>query len=72
MVGLRADYRLSRRVQLFGRIDNALNAHYATFGVLGDPTGVNAPGVPASGSVDPRFQSPTPPLAALGGVRMSF
>jgi len=68
---------LTRRVAVFLTVDNALDAHYATFGVLGDPTGIGAPGIPpgavANGpSVDNRFQSPASPLAAYGGLRMTF
>ncbi len=73
VLDLHFGYRLSSRVRLFGRIDNALNARYATFGVLGDPTGIGAPGVPTSGAaVDDRFQSPASPLAAFGGLEVNF
>jgi iron complex outermembrane receptor protein len=73
VLGVHFGYRLSSRVRLFGRIDNALNARYATFGVLGDPTGIGAPGVPTSGAaVDDRFQSPASPLAAFGGLEVNF
>ena len=73
VLGLHAAYAVDRGLSLFLRIENALNARYATFGVLGDPTGVNAPGVPTSGpGVDPRFQSPATPIAGYGGVRVSF
>ena len=46
-------------------------------GILGDPTGVGAPGVPADGEfgdpdVNPRFQSPAMPRAYFGGVKISF
>jgi iron complex outermembrane receptor protein len=73
VVGLHGGYQVSSRVELFARIDNALDARYATFGVLGDPTGVGAPGVPSSGAgVDTRFQSPASPFSAFGGLRVSF
>jgi iron complex outermembrane receptor protein len=73
VVALHGSYRLSKHAKLFGRIDNALNARYATFGVLGDPTGIGAPGVPTSGApIDNRFQSPASPLAAFGGLEVSF
>jgi hypothetical protein len=65
------------RLQLFAKLENVLNARYATFGVLGDPTGVGAPGVPADGvtngpGVDNRFQSPAAPVAAYGGIKLRF
>ncbi len=73
LVGLHANYAVSPKFSVFVRVENVLNAHYATFGVLGDPTGVDAPGVPVSGvGVDPRFQSPGTPVAAYGGVRVAF
>ena len=73
-VGLHGSYALSGRVELFARIVNALDARYATFGVLGDPTGVGAPGVPAGGSagIDNRFQSPASPFSAYGGISARF
>jgi len=73
VVNLHSSYDLTKWMTLTLRIENALNAHYANFGVLGDPTGVGAPGIPADGSsVDPRFQSPGAPLAAFGGVKVRF
>jgi iron complex outermembrane receptor protein len=73
VLGLRASYPLGRGVGLFAGVQNALNARYATFGLLGDPTGAGAPGVPLAGSgVDTRFQSPAAPLAVYGGVSARF
>ncbi len=71
VLGLHAAYDVTRRLEIYARIDNALDAHYATFGVLGDPTGIGAPGVPATGA-DPRFQSPASPTAVYGGVKLRF
>jgi iron complex outermembrane receptor protein len=77
VLGLHASYDVAPRLQLFARLENALDARYATFGLLGDPTGVGAPGVPAGAQtngpgVDNRFQSPAAPFAAYGGVKLSF
>ena len=73
VLNLHSTLDLSRRVSLFATLDNALDAKYATFGVLGDPTGVGAPGVPPTGpGADPRFQSPAAPFAAYGGLRVRF
>ena len=73
VIGLHGSWRLSRGVELFGRVENALDARYATFGLLGDPTGVNAPGVPVGhGAVDPRFISPAAPIAGYVGLRAAF
>ncbi len=73
VVNLHSTLNLTRRLSLFVMVDNALNARYATFGILGDPTSVGAPGVPADGvGVNPRFQSPAPPISAHGGVKLRF
>jgi len=77
VVNLHSKYDVTDNVELFVNIVNALNAKYATFGVLGDPTGVGAPGIPPGAvtngpGVDNRFESPAPPLSAFGGVRIRF
>jgi iron complex outermembrane receptor protein len=76
-LNLHSKYELTDHVELFVNVVNALNAKYATFGVLGDPTGVGAPGVPPGAvtngpGVDNRFESPSPPISCFGGVRISF
>jgi iron complex outermembrane receptor protein len=58
-------------------LNNALNRRYSNFGLLGDPTGIGAPGIPvgaASGDagVDPRFLSPSAPFSAIAGLRIRF
>jgi iron complex outermembrane receptor protein len=77
VLNLHSSYQVTNEVQLFVTLDNVTNAQYANFGVLGDPTGVGAPGVPVTGmtngaGVDNRFQSPAPPIAAFGGIRVKF
>jgi iron complex outermembrane receptor protein len=77
VTNLHSTYQATPQIQLFATIDNALNAQYANFGVLGDPTGIGAPGVPANAAtngpgVDNRFQGPAAPIAAFGGVRIKF
>lgn len=76
-LALHCRYRLSTRIELFAEAVNALNARYATFGVLGDPTGVDAPGIPAGATsngpgVDNRFESPGAPASVFGGVKVTF
>lgn len=68
---LHGSYAVSDRLEVFGRVENLFNAHVATFGVLGDPTGVGAPGVPDLGA-DPRFQSPATPFAVYFGLRLKL
>jgi iron complex outermembrane receptor protein len=77
VLNLHGRYQLSRRVELFVNLTNALDARYATFGVLGDPTGIGAPGIPAGAAtnapgVDNRFESPAAPLSAFAGLRARF
>jgi iron complex outermembrane receptor protein len=76
-LNLHAQYDLGDRTTVFVNVVNALNARYATFGVLGDPTGIGAPGVPAGATtngpgVDNRFESPAPPISVFAGVRVRF
>ena len=63
-------------VELFASIDNLLNRGYGTWGVLSDPTGVGAPGIPDVGTNGPgvnnRFLSPGAPFEIFGGVRIRF
>jgi len=77
VVTLRASCQLDPQIEFFATIDNALDARYATLGVLGDPTGIGAPGIPANAvtngsGVDTRFQSPAAPIAIHGGLRLRF
>jgi len=77
VASLRTSYQFGKHVQVFANIQNLFDRHYSTYGILGDPTGVGAPGVPADGEfgdpdVDPRFQSPAMPRAYFGGVKISF
>jgi iron complex outermembrane receptor protein len=77
VASLRTSYQIIKNVLLFANIQNLFDRHYSTFGILGDPTGVGAPGVPADGElgdsdVDPRFLSPAMPRAYFGGVKISF
>jgi iron complex outermembrane recepter protein len=77
VASLRTSYQISKNVLLFANIQNLFDRHYSTFGILGDPTGVGAPGVPPDGQlgdpdVDPRFLSPAMPRAYFGGLKISF
>ena len=77
VVNLHSTLQVSSALSLFVTIANATDARYASFGVLGDPTGIGAPGVPASAvtngpGVDNRFQSPAAPITAYAGVKLRF
>jgi iron complex outermembrane recepter protein len=77
VASLRISYQFGKHVKLFANIQNLLDRRYSTYGILGDPTGVGAPGVPPDGEfgdphIDPRFQSPAIPRSYFGGVKISF
>ena len=77
VLSLRSSYRVNRRFQIFGSVQNVFDTRYATYGLFSDPTGVGAPGIPADAGpndprVDNRFQSPAAPRAVFGGVRITF
>ncbi|MBW4049939.1 MAG: TonB-dependent receptor [Proteobacteria bacterium] len=76
LVNLHSSYYPVHHVELFASIDNLLNRRYGTWGVLSDPTGVGAPGIPDVGTNGPgvnnRFLSPGAPVEIFGGVRVRF
>jgi iron complex outermembrane receptor protein len=77
VVGLHCSYKPSTHVELFAQIANLLDRKYATWGILSDPTGVGAAGIPPDAvtngpGVDNRFLSPAAPIEVFGGVRMNF
>src|SRR5450631_4508679 len=70
VVSLRSTYRLDGRLEIFGNVQNLFDKRYASYALYGDPTGVNAPGIPAAtGSNDPgvdnRFQNPAAPRSVF-------
>jgi iron complex outermembrane receptor protein len=76
-VNLHTSYKPFPHFEVFASVSNLLNRKYSTWGILSDPTGVGAPGVPADGvpngpGVDSRFQSPAAPLELFGGVRINL
>jgi iron complex outermembrane recepter protein len=76
-VNLHTSYKPVPHFEVFASINNLLNRKYATWGILSDPTGIGAPGIPPNGvpngpGVDNRFLSPAAPFEAFGGVRITF
>ncbi len=69
VVNLRSTYRLDQGVELFVRVENLLDARYATAGVLAELE-VFLHEVPDAS--DPRFIGPGQPRAAFAGVRVQF
>jgi outer membrane receptor protein involved in Fe transport len=68
IVNLRADYVIARWISVFAKADNVFDADYASFGVLGDATGVPA----FQSFTDPRFQGPGAPRAGWLGVTLRY
>ena len=77
VVNLHSTYRPVPHLEVFASINNLLNRKYATWGILSDPTGIGAPGIPPDGvtngpGVDNRFLSPAAPFEIFGGLRLTF
>src|SRR5262249_40481819 len=69
---LYTQYKPLPHLELFASINNLLSHKYATWGILSDPTGVGAPGIPPNAvtngpGVDNRFQSPAAPFEVFAG-----
>jgi len=76
-VKLYSTYKPVPHLEVFASIDNLFNRKYATWGILSDPTGIGAPGIPTTGvtngtGVNNRFLSPAAPFETFGGVRITF
>jgi len=75
VIDLHTAYTVNGHLQLFATIDNLFDSRYSTYGILSDPTGIGAPGIPMGAvtngpGVDNRFQSPAEPFAVHGGFRL--
>ena len=69
ITNLRSVYRAGEHVELFARIDNLFDKHYATFGALAELE-LFLSEVP--GASDPRFVAPGAPRSGFAGVRLRF
>ena len=67
VVNLRSSYEITEHAEIFGVIQNVLDAHYETFGTFFD-TGQ----IPFLHLADPRTLSPAAPLAVFVGARLTF
>jgi iron complex outermembrane receptor protein len=77
VVNVYSKYRPLPHFEIFASINNLFSRKYATWGILSDPTGVGAPGIPPGAvtngpGVDNRFLSPAAPFEAFAGVRLSL
>lgn len=75
IVNLHTSYQPFEHFEVFASVSNLFDRKYATWGILSDPTGINAPGIPPNGvtngpGVDNRFLSPGAPLEVFGGIRL--
>jgi len=70
VLNLHTAWRLTRRLVLFGRIDNVSDTRYATFGTFAPTTAVAL--VQAPGATNPRSISLAAPIGGYGGVRVTF
>ena len=61
---------MTDHLELFALVKNLFDNKYATYAIFNDPTKSPLPGV--ANPSDPRFVSVAPPLAAYGGVRITF
>jgi iron complex outermembrane recepter protein len=67
VVNLHTSYKVSRRVEVFGLINNLFDRHYYLYGTFFDVTSV-----PYLNLTDPRTFVPGMPFAAYGGIRATL
>jgi iron complex outermembrane recepter protein len=68
--GVDTSYQVTHNLQIFGQVENAFNAKYATYGTF-SPTS-EVPIVQAPNATNPRSLTPAAPVAGFGGVRVTF
>lgn len=76
LLSLRATYKPTRQLEFYVRINNALNRHYATYGVLAEnmfPGGqLVQPALGTEEAQDARFIAPGAPRSLLVGMNYQF
>lgn len=70
VLNLNTSYQVTKGVQLFGLVQNVLDAKYETFGAF-SPVG-EVPIAQVPGASNPRSLSPAAPVAGYAGVRFTF
>jgi iron complex outermembrane receptor protein len=70
IINLSTSYQVTKNIQVFGLVENLLDAKYATFGTFSPVTQV--PIVGLANASDPRSLSIGPPLGAYAGVKITF
>ncbi len=71
VVDLNTSYKVTDAVTVFGLVNNAFNARYATYGGFGPTDAVPFPSVPG-GVTDTRTADPGQPISGYGGIRITF
>ncbi|HEX3700287.1 MAG TPA: TonB-dependent receptor [Phenylobacterium sp.] len=70
IAGLHGSWRLNRRLEVFGRIDNLFDRHDASFGTYFETDSLaNLSPSPLPADADPRSVTPSPPRSLLIGLR---
>ncbi len=70
MANLRASYRLTPHLELYGRVENLLDRKYATYGTYFETDALeNLDPSPLPDSPDPRTITPSAPRSFLIGLR---
>jgi outer membrane receptor protein involved in Fe transport len=72
VLNLNTKYRLTDHIQLFALVDNVLDRKYSTYGLYAPVAGLPAPELPSGVVTNQRVESPAPPVAAYGGIRVTF
>ncbi|MDA8249958.1 MAG: TonB-dependent receptor [Rhodospirillales bacterium] len=70
LLDLNSSYQVTQNLQVFAMLENALNQQYAVYGTFSPVTAVPNARVP--NMTNPRSLSPGAPVAAYGGVKVSF
>lgn len=71
VLNVHASYQIAERLQLFGLIENVLNARYETFGTF-SPVASNTPLIQAPAATNTRSLSPAPPIGVFAGVKVTL
>ena len=69
---LHTSYQINKTFQIYGRIDNVLDNHYATYGTFFDTTALPNFANGGAAFTDPRSLSPARPRAFYAGLKATF
>ncbi len=72
VLNLNTKYQVTDNIQVFALVDNVLDRKYSTYGLYAPVGGLVAPELPSGMVTNTRVESPAAPVAAYGGVRVTF